>query len=131
MKESDIKTDGWEYTGDVNIEYGGIYYFMDKYGKSHIELQWDMKLWWPHLEALIALLMGYQLTGDEELYKWFEKVHDYTWSHFPDKEHGEWYGYLNRQGQVNNRTKSNKWKCCFHLPRALYMISEMFKQLQK
>jgi len=111
-------------------EYEGMFYFMDKYDKPHIELQWDMKLWWPHLEAMVALLMGYQLTGDDELYEWFEKVHDYAWGHFPDKEHGEWYGYLNRQGQLNNRTKSNKWKCCFHLPRTLYLVPEILKELQ-
>ena len=112
-------------------EYGGIFYFMDKYNKPHIELQWDMKLWWPHLEALIATLLGYQLTGDSELYEWFEKVHNYTWSHFPDKEYGEWYGYLSRQGVVNNRCKGNKWKCCFHLPRALYLISKICRQSTK
>jgi len=112
-------------------EYGGIYYFMDKYSKPHIELQWDMKLWWPHLEALIALLLGYKLTGDKELYKWFEKVHDYTWAHFPDKKHGEWYGYFNRSGEVNNRCKGNRWKGCFHLPRALYIITEIFKDLKE
>lgn len=112
-------------------EYGGIYYFMDKYDKPHIELQWDMKLWWPHLEALICLLLGYKLTGDEKLFDWFKKVHDYTWARFPDKKYGEWYGYLNRYGEVNNRCKSNRWKCCFHLPRALYMISEIFKDLRE
>ena len=111
-------------------EYNGIYYFMDKDGKPHIELQWDMKLWWPHLEALIALLLGYKLTGDIELYQRFKKVHDYTWAHFPDKEYGEWWGYLNRYGEVNNRCKANRWKGCFHLPRALYLISEIFRELQ-
>jgi N-acylglucosamine 2-epimerase len=110
-------------------EYEGIFYFMDVYGKSHIELCWDMKLEWVHVETLIALLMGYTMTGDKELLKWFEKVHTYTWSRFPDKKYGEWYKYLNRQGEVNNRCKSNKWQNFFHLPRALYMISEMCKNL--
>jgi len=106
-------------------EYGGIYYFMDKHHKPHIELQWDMKLWWPHLEALIATIMGYRLTGNKELLSWFHKIHDYTWSRFPDKEYGEWFGYLSRQGEVNNNCKANRWKVCFHLPRALYMVSEI------
>lgn len=106
-------------------EFGGIYYFMDKYGKPHPELCWDMKLEWVHVEALVATMMGYQLTGDKTLLNWFEKIHDYTWTHFPDKEYGEWYKYLNRQGQVNNRCKGNHWQNFFHLPRALFMISEM------
>jgi N-acylglucosamine 2-epimerase len=88
-----------------------------------------MKLWWPHLEALIATARGYQLTGDEEMFNWFEKIHDYTWDHFPDAEHGEWFGYLARDGKVNNECKANQWKACFHLPRALYMISDIFSQV--
>ena len=39
-------------------EYGGIYYFMDVLGKPHLELQWDMKLWWPHNEATLATLFA-------------------------------------------------------------------------
>jgi len=112
-------------------EYGGLYYFMDKFGKPHIELSWDMKLWWPHLEALVALVMGYKLTGDEELWRWFERVHEYAWSRFPDPEYGEWFGYLNRHGVVNNQCKGNRWKGCFHLPRALFLISGMLQELSQ
>jgi len=111
-------------------QYGGIFYFLDLYGKPHIELCWDMKLEWVHVEALVATLMGYYLTGDSELFDWFEKIHDYTWQHFPDREYGEWYKYLNRRGEVNNRCKSNKWQNFFHLPRALYLIAKICRALQ-
>jgi N-acylglucosamine 2-epimerase len=40
------------------------------------------------------------LTGNEEAKRWFERVHEYTWTHFRDPEHGEWFGYLNRRGDV-------------------------------
>ncbi len=52
-------------------KYGGIYYFMDVLGKPHIELQWDMKLWWVHNEAIIAVLYAYYLSKDTEFLKWF------------------------------------------------------------
>lgn len=110
-------------------EYGGIFYFMDLFGKPHVELCWDMKLEWVHVEALIATIMGYHLTGDLELLQWFEKIHDYTWQHFPDRIWGEWYKYLNREGKVNNRCKSNKWQNFFHLPRALYLVSKICKAI--
>ncbi|WP_350340026.1 AGE family epimerase/isomerase [Paraflavitalea speifideaquila] len=32
-----------------------------------------------HVEALVALAKGYELTGDERCFKWFKKVHQYTW----------------------------------------------------
>ena len=111
-------------------EYDGLYYFMDAAGGPHFELQWDMKLWWVHLETLIATLMGYHFTGEEALLHAFMKIHDYSWKRFPDPEHGEWFGYLNRQGQVNNRCKSNRWKCCFHLPRALFEVAALLAQIR-
>lgn len=40
------------------------------------------------------------LTGDQQCLEWFNKVHDYTWTHFKDTEHPEWFGYLNRRGEV-------------------------------
>lgn len=121
----------WSLDFGWDKEYGGIYYFMDRLGKPHIELQWDMKLWWPQVETLIATLMAYRYTGDRLFYDWFEKIHDYTWAIFPDVEHGEWFGYANRQGEINIPCKGNRWKCCFHIPRALLMIAELCRDIQK
>ena len=101
-------------------QYGGIYYFMDRLGHPTQQLEWDQKLWWVHIETLITLIKGYQLTGSQESLEWFTKIHDYTWKHFKDPEYGEWFGYLNRQGEVLLPLKGGKWKGCFHVPRGLY-----------
>ena len=66
-------------------EYGGIFYFMDRKGCPPQQLEWDQKLWWVHIETLIATLKAYRLTGDKRCLEAFEKVHDYTWEHFKDK----------------------------------------------
>ncbi|MDY3802468.1 MAG: AGE family epimerase/isomerase, partial [Alloprevotella sp.] len=66
---------GWDKT------YGGIFYFMDRLGHPCQQLEWDQKLWWVHIETLITMIKGYQLTGNRECLAWFEKVHDYVWSH--------------------------------------------------
>ncbi len=111
-------------------ELGGIiYYFMDRNGCPPQQLEWDQKLWWVHIETLISLLKSYQLTGDNQCLEWFEKVHDYTWTHFKDKEHPEWYGYLNRRGEVLLPLKGGKWKGCFHVPRGLYQCWKVLEQL--
>ncbi|MFN4144503.1 MAG: AGE family epimerase/isomerase [Runella sp.] len=112
-------------------QYGGIYYFLDLKGYPPQQLEWDQKLWWVHLETLIALLKGYRLTQNPDCWKWFERVHDYTWAHFPDPEFGEWYGYLNRRGEVLLPLKGGKWKGCYHLPRALYQCWQVLEHLQK
>jgi N-acylglucosamine 2-epimerase len=101
-------------------QYGGIFYFMDRLGRPPLQLEWDQKLWWVHVETLVSLLKGYRLTQSEACLQWFEKVHDYTWAHFKDPEYPEWFGYLNRQGDVLLPLKGGKWKGCFHVPRGLY-----------
>lgn len=110
-------------------KYGGVFYFMDVKNYPGQSLEWDQKLWWVHLETLIALLKGYHHTGDLRCLDWFLKVHDYTWAHFPDKENGEWFGYLNRQGEVLLPLKGGKWKGCFHVPRALFQCSVLLAKL--
>ncbi|MEO0968615.1 MAG: AGE family epimerase/isomerase [Cyanobacteria bacterium J06639_18] len=112
-------------------EYGGLYYFMDINGNPPQQLEWDQKLWWVHLESLVGLVMGYRLTGRKECWEWYEKMHDYTWSHFSDAENGEWFGYLNRRGEVLLNLKGGKWKGCFHVPRAMYLCFQEFHQLSR
>lgn len=112
-------------------EYDGIFYFMDSMGHPPQQLEWDQKLWWVHAETLVALAMGHQLTGRQDCMDWYKRVHDYTWSHFPDPEYGEWWGYLNRRGEVLLDAKGGKWKGCFHIPRALYLCDREFAALAK
>lgn len=110
-------------------EYGGIFYFMDRLGCPPQELEWDQKLWWVHIETLISMIKGYQLTGDKKCLEWFEKVHDYVWTHFKDPENPEWFGYLNRRGEVLLHLKGGKWKGCFHVPRGLYQCWKILETL--
>ncbi len=112
-------------------QYGGIFYFMDRLGHPVQQLEWDQKLWWVHIETLITMLKGYQLTGSEECLNWFEKVHEYAWGHFADKEYPEWFGYLNRRGEVLLPLKGGKWKGCFHVPRGLYQCWQILEKLSK
>ncbi len=111
-------------------KYGGIFYFMDLKGHPTQELEWDQKLWWVHVETLITMIKGYQLTGDQRCLEWFERVHDYAWTHFKDAEYPEWFGYLNRQGEPLLWLKGGKWKGCFHVPRGLYQCWQILETLK-
>ncbi len=110
-------------------EFGGLYYFMDAQGHPPQQLEWDQKLWWVHLETLVALTMGYRLTQRSQCWTWYEKLHDYAWSKFADPEHREWFGYLDRRGEVLLNLKGGKWKGCFHVPRALFLCWQEFEAL--
>jgi N-acylglucosamine 2-epimerase len=114
-----------------DVEYGGLYYFMDRLGYPPQQLEWDRKLWWVHLESLVALVMGYRLTGREACWEWYQKMHDYAWSHFADPDYGEWFGYLTRRGEVLLNLKGGKWKGCFHVPRSLYLCWRQFEALSQ
>jgi N-acylglucosamine 2-epimerase len=81
------------------------------------------------METLVALLKGYRLTGRKDCWDWFEQVHAYTWQHFPDPQYGEWFGYLDRRGEVLLPLKGGKWKGCFHIPRGLYLCMREFEKL--
>ena len=105
----------WERGWDQ--EYGGIFYFRDVYGKPVQEYWHDMKFWWPQNEAIIATLLAYLMTGNEKYAAWHRQVHDYAYRHFHDPEHGEWFGYLHRDGRLSTTIKGNLFKGPFHLPR--------------
>lgn len=105
----------WERGWDK--EYGGLMYFRDVYNKPVQEYWQDMKFWWPHNETIIATLLAYLVTGKEKYAEMHRMVHDYSYSHFPDKENGEWYGYLHRDGRIAQPAKGNLYKGPFHLPR--------------
>jgi N-acylglucosamine 2-epimerase len=126
-KAKKIMLDTLDYGWDTT--HGGIFYFLDIKGNPPQQLEWDQKLWWVHVEALVALARGFAYTGDAQCMKWFEKIHAYTWQHFKDKEHGEWFGYLNRRGEVLLDLKGGKWKGCFHVPRALYQVWKTFDSI--
>lgn len=112
-------------------EFGGIYYFMDLKGCPPQELEWDQKLWWVHIETMISMIKGYAFTGDRKCLEWFKRVHDYTWEHFKDKEFPEWFGYLNRRGEVLLPLKGGKWKGCFHVPRGLYQVHKTLEYIAR
>jgi N-acylglucosamine 2-epimerase len=114
---------GWDKT------HGGILYFKDVYDKPVQEYWQDMKFWWPQNETIIATLLAYTLTGDEKYARWHKMVHDYAYDKFHDKEHGEWFGYLHRDGTLAQTAKGNLFKGPFHLPRQEWYCAQLLKEL--
>jgi N-acylglucosamine 2-epimerase len=106
---------GWDQ------EFGGLYYFMDLDGLPPLPLESDMKLWWPHTEAIYACILARSITGEARWLNWLERVDAYAFSHFSDPEFGEWFGYCDRRGNLTSTAKGNHYKGCFHVPRMLFM----------
>ncbi|XP_025066580.1 N-acylglucosamine 2-epimerase isoform X3 [Alligator sinensis] len=58
--------------------HGGLLAFHDADGLCPTQLEWAMKLWWPHAEALVALLAAFAHRRDPALLRRFEQVAEFT-----------------------------------------------------
>jgi len=125
---TDIVDFMWQRGWDT--EHGGILYFRDLHGGPVQEYWHDMKFWWPHNEAILATLFAYRATGDAKYAEWHRMVHDWAHQHFADPEHGEWYGYLHRDGRISVPLKGNLWKGPFHLPRMQYVCWQVLEGMR-
>jgi N-acylglucosamine 2-epimerase len=119
----------WSLELGWDKKYGGILYFVDIEGKQPVQLEWDMKLWWPHNEAIYATLLAFALTGEKKYEQWFEKILSWSLRHFPDKAYGEWIGYLHRNGTPSLDLKGYYFKGPFHLPRQQLFCHLLLKEM--
>ncbi|WP_052323884.1 AGE family epimerase/isomerase [Flavihumibacter sp. ZG627] len=116
----------WERGWDK--EYGGILYYRDVYNKPVQEYWQDMKFWWPHNETIIATLLAFLMTGNAKYAQWHKMVHDYAYNKFHDRENGEWFGYLHRDGTIAQTAKGNLFKGPFHLPRQEWICTQILNE---
>ena len=117
----------WEWGWDK--EFGGIINFRDCRNFPPQDYSQDMKFWWPQTEAIIATLYAYQATKDEKYLEMHRQISEWTLAHFPDREFGEWYGYLHRDGTVAQPAKGNIFKGPFHIPRMLIRCHALCEEI--
>ncbi|BCU75305.1 AGE family epimerase/isomerase [Luteolibacter sp. LG18] len=115
----------WMWERGWDTEHGGLFYFRDVHGKPVQEYWHDMKFWWPHDETLIATLMAHKMTREPRYLAMHEQCREWSFKHFGDPEHGEWYGYLRRDGVPTSTLKGSLWKSFFHHPRALWLCHRL------
>lgn len=121
----------WSFEWGWDKEYGGLLSFVDLKHLPPEKMEWDMKYWWPHNELLYASLLAHYITGAKRYEKMYEMTHDYAFEKFPDGEHGEWFGYLHRDGSIALNIKGSMFKGAFHLPRQLLYTLELLKKMKE
>ena len=124
-----LKILDWSWDWGWDKQYGGIINFRDCRNLPCQDYAHDMKFWWPQCETIIATLYAYQLTKDEKYLDMYKLIQEYTYSHFPDSEYSEWYGYLHRDGTVSQPAKGNIFKGPFHIPRMMIKGNELIKKI--
>ena len=113
------------YTDGIDMKFGGLFNDKDENGKIH-----DTKAWWPQAEAMVGFLNAYQLSGDEKFLEASYDIWKYTDKHFIDKNKGEWFNEVTREGKVlEHMAKVDPWKCPYHNSRACYEVVERLEEL--
>ena len=77
------------------------------------------KHWWPQAEARVGFFNAYQLSGENDFLNKCLKSWKFIREFMVDRDHGEWYWSVDRQGipQVE-KEKAGFWKCPYHNGRA-------------
>lgn len=119
----------WHMDVGWDKEFGGILLARDAAGGDPWWPFADSKIWWPHTEALYALLLAYEQSGEAWALDWFAKVHDYAFNHYPVADYGEWTQKLDREGRPFTQTVALPVKDPFHLPRALINVIQVLQRL--
>ena len=111
-------------------EFGGLFLAVD--ADASAEVGWafaDYKLWWPHTEAMYALLRAYEVTRESWCMEWFDRIQTYAFDHFPHPTAGEWVQRLQRNGTPTTEVVALPVKDPFHLPRSLLLSLECLERL--
>lgn len=119
----------WEWGWDQ--EFGGILNFVDCKQLPPQDYAHDMKFWWPQTEAIIATLYAYLASGNKKYLEMHSLIHEYAYEKFPDKIHGEWYGYLHKDGSISQTAKGNLFKGPFHIPRMMIISHLLCNQINE
>jgi N-acylglucosamine 2-epimerase len=119
----------WNLEKGWDREYGGLFLACHATGGPPHWPQPQSKVWWPHTEALYALLRAYEATGADWCADWYRRLHAYSFGKFPNREQGEWHQYLDRQGQpIPIFIKKLAVKDPFHLPRTLILAIQTLRR---
>jgi len=112
----------WHIEKGWDEEHGGILLAIDADGGEPYPDNWHRKPWWPHTEALYALLLAAKLTGEPWCRVWHDRVREWSLVHYTMTGAGEWRQRLDRTGMPIDEVVALPVKDPFHLPRALILI---------
>jgi mannobiose 2-epimerase len=99
---------------------GGLLYEANQTGIIN-----DEKHWWPQSEAVVGFLNAYELTGRQHYMNAAERSWEFIENHIVDREHGEWFWLVSRDGTPDaSREKVGPWKCPYHNSRTCLEVME-------
>lgn len=85
------------------------------------------KYFWVQAESAAAAAMLATRTGNDEYWVWYERLWEYSWTHFVDHEHGAWFRILDGENRKLSDEKSPAGKVDYHTMGACYDIVAALK----
>ena len=119
----------WTIERSWDDQFGGFFWCLNVDNETPHQQGWDNKIYWVHSEALLALMLAYEITKENYYMDWFLKVHDYSFKIFPVKKYGEWYQRCDRKGNKLDEIVSLPVKDPYHVARAVMFIIESLERL--
>jgi mannose 2-epimerase len=116
-----------DHTADNGIdqEYGGVFVEGPHSGGVYDR----EKEFWQQAEVLIGMLDGCLMFGSEKYWKAYVNVHRFVFDKVINKEVGEWYPLLSRQGVPIWTHMSHSWKINYHTVRAMVQSIQRLDKL--
>lgn len=86
--------------------------------------------WWVQAESVVGYFNLWQLSSESEYLENALMCWDFIKEHLIDKEGGEWFWSIRKDGSVNrDDDKAGFWKCPYHNGRMCMEIIERYKTL--
>lgn len=88
------------------------------------------KEWWPQAEAAVGFLNAYQISGDRRYLAASQHSWEFIEAHLVDREGGEWFQGVSRDGRTKPPVKVSFWKCPYHNGRACLEVLSRLEALR-
>ncbi|WP_461055827.1 AGE family epimerase/isomerase [Spirosoma arcticum] len=98
---------------------GGLNLYVDMKSQPSIFPDAQQKWAWVQVEAVSCLVKAYFQTQHPDCSKWFKRIHEYTFAHFPDPKHTGWHLAIDRQRHPLFLAKVTPEVGCFSLIKCL------------
>jgi mannose 2-epimerase len=109
----------------IDTEYGGVYVEGPHSGGVYD----TEKEFWQQAEVMIALLDAFLIFEDEKYWTAYKNVHAFVFNKVINRDMGEWYPLLTREGEPIWRHMGHSWKISYHTVRAMVQSVRRLEKL--
>ena len=110
----------------IDTEFGGVFVEGPHSGGVYDR----EKEFWQQAEVMIGLLDACLLFGEEKYWTAYTNVHDFVFTKVINRDAGEWFPLLTREGEPIWSHMGHSWKINYHTVRAMVQSVNRLEKLQ-